>query len=588
MAVLVRYLTWCALVVAAYGALGMTSAFAAPPVPLTVDERTRELDLWPAARMRMDLGGQWSVDDVIAKPGEFSTPNSAYATLGMRPEVIWLRAPLSVNDGHSNDTRSTWIVDFEYTLLNHIKLYVVRDGKVQQTVSLGNAEPFAARPLLSRTHATPISLQPGDNEIYMRIESAGAKILPMRLSTTAAFHARAVDEQMLQGIFAAIGFGLLLYSLFQWVSLRENLYIKYAALVCCSTLFSVHFFGVGEQYFWTDNDWAERHLAGICSLLAAATAWFVDDALGADLTGKLKLVIRGVAAFLMGAAMAHGLDAIDIRGVGLIMGSVGILPSLLGVPGAVARMRRGDPMGIYFIAAWIGYFIASAIMVGVVKGYVGAGFWTMHSFQIGATFDMVIFMRIAVLRSAQAHAVAQRAARERDALHSLAHSDPLTGLLNRRGMNDALKSTLALASAERMLAVYVIDLDQFKPVNDQFGHDVGDELLVLAAHRLRAIVRSDDAVARFGGDEFVVMAGGLQSDVQARDLGRKILSAFETPFALNQHTCRVGATIGYALAPQDGDDAHGVLKRADAAMYAGKESGKNCIRRFETELAVAV
>ena len=191
-------------------------------------------------------------------------------------------------------------------------------------------------------------------------------------------------------------------------------------------------------------------------------------------------------------------------------------------------------------------------------------------------------VRIAVLRSAAVHLAAQRATQERDSLISLAHTDPLTGLLNRRGLNDMLRAALMSSTRDRMLAVFVIDLDEFKPVNDQYGHDVGDELLMVVAQRLRATMRANDAVARVGGDEFVIMAAGLHSEAQARELGNKLLDALRTPFSLGTlgaRTCRIGGTIGYALAPQDGMDAAQLLKTADAAMYAGKQAGKNALRR---------
>jgi diguanylate cyclase (GGDEF)-like protein len=400
------------------------------------------------------------------------------------------------------------------------------------------------------------------------------------LSRLAPFLGHALDEQLWQGGVACLGLVLLLYSLAQWVSLRENLYLKYALLVLCSVMFSVHFFGIGEMYLWTDRDWPDRHMAGITALMAAAaTALFVEDALGADLHRWLRRALRAVAAIHVAATIAHGLDLIDIRTVAVLMTTTGLAPALLALPGAIAKARRGDTVGTWFIVAWVGYFIASAIMVGVVRGRIDANPWTLHSFQLGATLDMLIFMRIAVLRSATRHRDAQRAVQERDTLHSLAHTDPLTGLLNRRGLDDALAGALVRASPERILALYVLDLDGFKPVNDQFGHDVGDELLRLVAQRLRSSMRAGDGVARLGGDEFVVMAEGLTSEGWAQELGLKLVDAFRAPFALKQHTCDVRATIGYALAPRDAIDARALLKAADAAMYAGKQEGKDRLVR---------
>ncbi len=555
-------------------------------LPLRLDRNMPIVEAWPGISIKNDPNGALTIASIMADPtisATFEMPKSAYATMGISRGIFWLRLPVLLQADSADDATKTaqWILDIDYSLLNRIEVYVVADGKLIQQALLGNEQPFADRPIASRAHAVGLNLAIGvTNEIYLRVETIGATILPITLGQLSAFHERELNEQMLQGVLTSLGLCLLIYSLLQWMSLRETLYLKYALLIFGSVIFSVHFFGIGEQYLWRDHLWIERHLAGISSLVAAgATAMFVEHVLRAEMGRHLRRALKIGAFMLFLAAVIHGMDLIDIQMVSKLMSTLGLLPALLGLPGAIRRMRQGDIVGAYFIVAWVGYFIASAIMVGVVKGHVDANFWTLHSFQFGATLDMLVFMRITVLRSAAIHSAAERANRERDSLINLAQSDPLTGLVNRRGLNLTLDHALQNVTSDKMLAVYLLDLDEFKPVNDQYGHDVGDELLVLVAKRLRATMRSGDVVARLGGDEFVVMASGLQNDLQANELGHKLLEVFNTPFALSKHTCRVGVTIGYALAPHDGDDGVGLMKAADAAMYVGKETGKNCLRR---------
>ncbi len=562
-------------------ALGLSLSLgvvAAPsPSRLVLDDKVPTFDAWPAVTLRYDSDAKLSVDEAIAAMPDFNASTSAYATLGTRKKVVWLRVPVSV----PLQSNGRWILEFDYALLNRIDVHVVSDGHLVSRRALGNAVPFAQRPLPGRSHAVILELERGkDVDLLLRVETIGAMILPLSLSKLPAFHQRALDELFLQGMLTCLGLCLLLYSLLHWFSVREHLYLKYSLLVLASTLFSVHFFGIGEVYLWTDMLWPERHMAGITSLLASgATALFIEDILGADSSPRLRRALKIVALALSIAALAHALDIIDIAVVSLLMSTLGLAPSLLGLPGAIARVRRHDSVGAWLIFAWVGYFITAAIMGGLVGGRIGANFWTMHAFQFGASLDMLIFLRVAVLRSAAVHAAAQRATRDHETLHSLAHSDPLTGLLNRRGLNTTLTAALHNCNREQLLAVYMLDLDGFKPVNDLFGHDVGDELLATVAQRLRAAVRNGDAVARVGGDEFVVMAGGLRNEQQAQELGAKLLGTLREPFALGQEQCRVGATIGYVLAPLDGHDAVNLLKVADAAMYAGKESGKGSLRR---------
>ncbi len=536
------------------------------------------VDLWPQVRTLADPASTLSLEAAEAARDRFGTPRGAYATLGMDKEVVWLRVPITV----ANGGEGTWILELDYALLRRVDVYSMRDGRLVRHETLGDGEPFATRPMRGRTHAVPLEFNRGESaELLMRIDTPGAKIIPASLARVASFHSKALAEQLLQGALAALGLALLFYSLAQWASLRENLYLSYALLVICSVVFSVHFFGIGEMYLWTDREWPERHLAGVTSLMAAAaTALFVEDALAADLHRWLRIGLRTVAGLHTGAAILYGGDVIDIRVVAVLMSTTGLAPALMGLPGALAKARRGDNVGTWFLFAWLGYFIASAVLVGVVRGRIGVTFWTMHSFQFAATFDMLAFMRIAVLRSASRHHDAQRAVKERDTLHSMAHSDPLTGLLNRRGLDDALAGALSATTPERLLALYVIDLDGFKAVNDQFGHDVGDALLRVAAQRLRASMRAGDAVARLGGDEFVVMAEGLAGETLAQELGHKLLEAFRSPFELNQRMCSVTATVGYALAPTDADEAVSLLKAADAAMYGGKDQGKDRLVRL--------
>jgi diguanylate cyclase (GGDEF)-like protein len=539
--------------------------------------QAKHVDLWPQVRVLADPAHTVTLAQVLAAQERFTVPDGAYATLGFGKDAVWLRVPVTVVAGGEG----MWILDLDYALLRRVEVYQVLDGRVVQQAVLGDSEPFATRPLLGRTHAVPLEFAPGSSgELLLRVDTPGAKILPLSLSRLPAFHARALAEQLLQGALGSLGLFLLFYSVTQWLGLREALYLKYALLVLFSVTFSVHFFGIGEMYLWTDHEWPERHLAGVTALMAAAaTALFVEDALAADLHRWLRMGLFAVAAIHLAATVVYGLDLIDIRTVAVIMSTTGLAPALMGVPGALAKARRGDSVGTWFMLAWVGYFIASAIQVGVVRGRIDANFWSLHSFQFGATLDMLVFMRIAILRTAARHREAQLAARERDTLHSLAHTDPLTGLLNRRGFDDALAGALARSSAERVVALYAIDLDGFKPVNDQFGHDVGDELLRVVAQRLRASTRASDAVTRLGGDEFVVMAEGLAGGSQALELGTKLLDVFATPFAMKHHTCRVSATIGLAIAPADGHDAGKLLKAADAAMYEGKQKGKDRLVR---------
>jgi diguanylate cyclase (GGDEF)-like protein/PAS domain S-box-containing protein len=154
--------------------------------------------------------------------------------------------------------------------------------------------------------------------------------------------------------------------------------------------------------------------------------------------------------------------------------------------------------------------------------------------------------------------------------------DGLTGLPNRAMFMDRLRQTLRLAQTTREpAAIYFIDLDKFKDVNDAYGHEVGDKVLQEAASRLAACVRRSDTVARLGGDEFVALTPGIGAAAQAGQVAGKMVAVLHKPFSVQGLLCRIGASVGVALFPEDGVHAGELLRRADAAMYAAKNAGRN-------------
>jgi diguanylate cyclase (GGDEF)-like protein len=155
--------------------------------------------------------------------------------------------------------------------------------------------------------------------------------------------------------------------------------------------------------------------------------------------------------------------------------------------------------------------------------------------------------------------------------HQALH-DQLTGLANRLQFTNRLRSAVVRADEESERgALFYVDLDQFKPVNDEFGHETGDALLVVVAERLKRCTRSTDVVARLGGDEFAILLVDAGEDHIER-VSERIVAAFREPFVVGEHRLSLGVSIGRSLYPLDADDADGLLRRADAAMFLDKRA----------------
>jgi len=164
----------------------------------------------------------------------------------------------------------------------------------------------------------------------------------------------------------------------------------------------------------------------------------------------------------------------------------------------------------------------------------------------------------------------------------MAHHDSLTDLANRVLLNERLEQALGKRiHREQMVAVHHLDLDQFKAVNDTFGHPAGDKLLKIVADRLRGLVRETDTIARTGGDEFVIVQAPIADPADATSLAQRMIGLMSEPFDLDGHQAVIGASIGIAVGPGDGLRPDRLLRNADLALYRAKGDGRGTFHFFE-------
>jgi diguanylate cyclase (GGDEF)-like protein len=183
--------------------------------------------------------------------------------------------------------------------------------------------------------------------------------------------------------------------------------------------------------------------------------------------------------------------------------------------------------------------------------------------------------------------ISERRRVEQRIMH-LAHYDPLTDLPNRALFHEKLKRELDSIEADRQLAVFYIDIDEFKSVNDSLGHLIGDELLKAVAASLSRCAGPGDFVARLGGDEFAIVQTAVKTQDDVTDLVARVFDAIRMPYECLGHQVSTDASIGIALAPQHGVDLEQILKNADLAMYAAKSAGRRTYRFFEPDMDAQV
>lgn len=267
-------------------------------------------------------------------------------------------------------------------------------------------------------------------------------------------------------------------------------------------------------------------------------------------------------------------------------------PSTIRLRRALSRHRIGlTELGLLLAAMLVLAYLCFSIDVFVNEDLVGPREQTLE-------LDEVLLLSGALLLGLLAFAVRRyreqrretrrRTEAEREA-RALAYQDPLTGLPNRRQFEEALR--IAAASPPRagsMHAVFMLDLNDFKQINDIHGHEAGDAVLVMVAQRLLRAVRTGEMVARLGGDEFVILAQHLLGPEAATSIALRVIHSLADPLVTGGVAHTVGAGIGISLLPNNTDSADEAMRRADVALYRAKAERRSAFRFFEEEMDALV
>ncbi len=174
-------------------------------------------------------------------------------------------------------------------------------------------------------------------------------------------------------------------------------------------------------------------------------------------------------------------------------------------------------------------------------------------------------------------------------IQTLAMNDLLTGLANRASLREALHAALGRSDRNRSkLAVLIIDLDRFKPINDRYGHLVGDLVLKAVAHRMSRVLRRGEIRARYGGDEFVAVVEYPSDDEIPRVVGKRLIEELSEPMSFESITVQIGASVGLAVYPTDARTEEDLIRKADIALYRAKEEGRGAVRFYDSSMVTEI
>ncbi len=541
-------------------------------------------------------------------------PAAGRTSVGQSPHPWWIKLELQ----RTEDAPGRWWLEIGAVTQLDLQLYVP-DGQGGWSMrQSGERVDFATgRDLDYRRMVLELpELGSTPTTFYLRSFDPAGNSFPLRIWQRPDLNHLAAVENLGLGLVYGLIAALLLYNLFIFAALRDAAYFWYVLTTSAALLMIVSMSGHGFQYLWPDAPvpfWLDRvtlpSLWGFCACRFTQTLLQTRQHVRwAHHLLSLACVIYVVAVTLEG--FGHRTQAAWIIALLALAG----IPAALG--SAVIRWRQGYIPARFYLC---GYgLILGSISLALMRttALVQPATWNAYVFPLAVAAESILFSfalayRIQMLRQEKAEAVLQ-ADREKTArlaqmqsnaeelqeavhlrtaelaqanqqlcereqrLQHAAFHDALTELPNRRYLIERAETALADASRRNeSVALILIDLDHFKPINDRYGHDAGDLLLCTLSQRLREHVRGSDTVARLGGDEFAVLISGTDTEQHTHDIAERLLAELAKPVNYGAERLAVSISIGAAFYPQHARQFSALYKAADEALYRAKQKGRS-------------
>ena len=594
--------------------LACAGAFALTPAPLPGNTSQGRVDLTPYLALLEDPDGRLSVSEVRNRfaAGAVTAAAPSGINLGLSRSAWWVGFSLPANA--TANAAAPVMLELGFPTLDRIDFYAPNS---QTPVTTGDLFAFDQRPVVHRNFVFELlPLEAGSSLVLLRLESAGSMSAPLTLWTPATFaHHSRISYAGLATYFGAL-LALLVYNVLLWTSIRERVYLDYVVFVVGLGIGQAGFTGMGNAFVWSGWPWFANLAYPLgFALCAYGIAQFTRSfLLPKPVSARLDMALR--ASKVLAVATAVALLGFPYAVGAKMMTVTTILATSLAVLTALYCLLRKVQAARLYLLAWSLFLLFGIAFALRNHGLVPANFLTLHGLEFGSLVGMLLLSyaladRIQTERrakeAAQAQTLAARQANieqlqrseheletrvaERTAelaaanarlsqseqqQRELAQHDMLTGLANRALFSDRLQHAIAVAQRESTrFALLYLDLDKFKPVNDTYGHAVGDLLLKEVALRITHRVRESDTVARIGGDEFVVILRAIDSNQNVVQVAQGIREALAQPFLIEALTLNISCSIGAAIYPDDGHDELVLSRVADSAMYQAKNGGRD-------------
>lgn len=453
--------------------------------------------------------------------------------------------------------------------LDHIDVYQVHDQHAPQHWSRGDERRDAQTLIPGAGYTVPLTVMPGRTDLFIRVHSDDPLLFDLSLTPSPQ---QVQDDRVRHYLYGGLyGFllALVAFNLLLFGGMGTRSHLHYAIYLLTFIALNLAYTGHGLNLFWPGEVMLQRYIILLLMVLYGSSGlWFACTflALGQH-APRLKSVLE--AAVLSTLALMLALIAFDQHVPAAFLAFLfAITYALLMVVLGIVTIRHGRSAGRYFLLAVTAGAGGAIVTALTVWGWVPATTAGFHAVEIGMVAEATL-LALALANRMRHHERARKEAEQ------LARQDALTGLPNRRGFFEQAAGIWGnVLRRQRPLSVLMIDIDYFKPVNDRYGHDVGDQVLVAVANLLKQNSRVGDIVARWGGEEFLLLLPETALE-QASALAERIrVAVAEQASLVAQYEHRLTVSIG-CVQHHDEASLTDLIRAADQCLYTAKEQGRN-------------
>lgn len=538
------------------------------PAPVSIPVGADQVDLSGHLKIFKDTDHIRTIAQVVSAPvsEEFLHAGPGVPHLGLTDAAVW------VCFAFEGRLPNGWVLHAGWPYLATVRLRQLRENPSEMVLgrSPGN-RTFEAWAFADE--------KTGSWTIYARFVSQGVLTLPMKLYTDGAFLSYQRATATGYGIYYGIILAMAMYNLFLFFSLRDRAYLYYVAYMFCVLLYFFGLNGLTLEYLFMGRRALDTRvtlffLSLIFITAGVFTRYFLETRKNAP---RMDLIIQ--VLIVLGTLLAGLSFLLRFSLLTTLFSILGTTTPFILITAAILVWRKGFGPARYYLLAWSIYAAGTLVFALTYSGVISFTAMGFHSYQIGSAAEAVLLSfaladRIRTLRREREEALGN----ERRAM-DLAFTDALTGLHNSRFFRAHIGPEIQKAENLRQpLSLLMLDVDDFKQFNDQYGHIQGDQVLTRLGDTIRAHVRQADLACRYGGEEFAVIMPGL-GEARSMDVAERIRLAFGQHPVVPRPGLKIHVTVSLGAAHYEaGLTAQDLLERADRAMYRAKAAGKNTVR----------